>query len=1118
MWYPTKQRIEEIQGALRSLEENVELADGDPVDLLTRISSHVGLLARAGAPGHILRDLLWIGSQFRIHHRVNPHVKKYGGRAMLWLALRVGEGWRPGECEIQDLRWVTSSTVRLLIAELGVNSERVFMAPAEQKRVDEEWLSLIPEGPGADDALVKAVNPYMESFKNLSSSSYLPFIGEKIERLLSAAQQQAEDSVWAVGALKYLVRHKDAVPDTLGYLGLLDDLYVLEQAHEIVENRSSWLPLLDRFLDRWPQLEKTVFSDEGVETRLSAYVETVLGAILDGFSSGQERNTVVLPDPGPCALLAAFFAVVTSIRDQSDDGRRAIDRLSPGDPVMLGDSASIFRGIHDGTEAVDGCTRHWIRLRDGARIGLPDETAGLLRPSTPHRVLSTARKYYAWKQNHTPSPLLHLIGRDLDPNLMRPEVLLVTQRKRLEAYTTFLKPLGSTIQSLVGIRYVARTGRIQDLPGTLLKTPLLWCCSEPAVASELIRGQSSGGEFRPRLLVVDGAFMMEGGILTALGNQATPRPMVVAGLHEREDCQRLEREGFENLLLRQEDVDPSGWHARDCRTGARRRLSEYMENQARTPRTVVTLHEVKEERFESLYGDLQALRESLRSLEDPGLERIAILGSVALRRMLAVVMEPDEIEVGEIAAHLRGFKTACSLMRSFNEHAARLHTTAKLLLEDGIDPVRARKIRDVILSSHAKDAAVLCPGGPAAARCAAKMAQDPVLRGVRWVSMEGLKDGPPVSTLVVAGWIDRTVMRELDGTGIASHQHLVLFPFERYWLANLRGHASVWVRKLTSGVRERWESYRNTYRISGGPPVRVIHEQPVLLPVEEEVKTPSEWVDARMVEEIRRMPSPGCGTAATSSARLVLFEEPGWFIRLPPGGQVICVSGILDMPGMTEGVGQGGSGPNAEALMSRLLKDVSPGDILAFPGDGQGDLLDVMADSLIKNSGVVRATAGLWRTALVRFAESNRMDAAGVQTILERAGLRRVVATVRGWLQASAVLAPMGWRQEVETIAQATGDRELLARLDEVKTSIDLVYRARREAADRLLQQLATGRADFEKGELSVSMEGGEVRYRLLRVKCVDPPMETPQSEIGYLRCRLTVSDEAGLEAGGATS
>ena len=88
----------------------------------------------------------------------------------------------------------------------------------------------------------------------------------------------------------------------------------------------------------------------------------------------------------------------------------------------------------------------------------------------------------------------------------------------------------------------------------------------------------------------------------------------------------------------------------------------------------------------------------------------------------------------------------------------------------------------------------------------------------------------------------------------------------------------------------------------------------------------------------------------------------------------------------------------------------------------------------------------------------------------------------------------------ITVIAEVTGHKELDSRADEVRSAIDIVYRARGKAAGEILRQLARRDIELSEGTASVQIEGHEIQYHLNRVLSIDEPINVPQDEIGILK------------------
>ena len=143
-------------------------------------------------------------------------------------------------------------------------------------------------------------------------------------------------------SLRYLITQSDVVPDELGYLGLVDDIYVIEQAYEMVGQRSSWGALIDRFVRKWPILEQVVFDENTGPVRLSVYLQVVSGLIFHNLSSDRKRINIIVKEVGIIPLLVSFLWVVNRMRENNEDRENNEEKLEDGSYVtLIGDRKSV---------------------------------------------------------------------------------------------------------------------------------------------------------------------------------------------------------------------------------------------------------------------------------------------------------------------------------------------------------------------------------------------------------------------------------------------------------------------------------------------------------------------------------------------------------------------------------------------------------------------------------------------------------------------------------------------------------------------------------------------------------------------------------------------------------
>lgn len=339
MWYPPKNRTDQLDNERSELERLQSGGEGTPEEFLTRISVCIQFLAKSHEiPLAYLRDWIWIGSQYRI--RISEQSDAYRiARAYLIqfekLATSVSFGT---SASLADIHWITELAVTDLQSCLGLEQYNVFLSDDERDRVlsdlDSFQQNLAPFSADEEEELSR----YIDLLSDVTSEVYHPVITGAIERLLEFAHSESVHNLLASASLRYLLKPDDVVPDDLGAIGLVDDIFAIEHALKKIENRETWEPLLNRLSSHWPFVDIVSFDDEQKVSRLPAFLRIAAGLALGSSKSETRKSCIILPDTGGIGLLLSFLASIESARTQLVETRSIKkNTFSLGDDILLGE-------------------------------------------------------------------------------------------------------------------------------------------------------------------------------------------------------------------------------------------------------------------------------------------------------------------------------------------------------------------------------------------------------------------------------------------------------------------------------------------------------------------------------------------------------------------------------------------------------------------------------------------------------------------------------------------------------------------------------------------------------------------------------------------------------------
>jgi uncharacterized membrane protein YkvA (DUF1232 family) len=133
----------------------------------------------------------------------------------------------------------------------------------------------------------------------------LSYLGECVrDPAFDAAKKEV-----ARAALTYFAVVSDAIPDDLGFVGFLDDAFVVTHAmEEIRPERARLNALLEDVVQRWPFVRDVVLEAGGGERPLSEFILVNAALLLDEVCTRDDSSgtALVVPEAGPLPFLIGF--------------------------------------------------------------------------------------------------------------------------------------------------------------------------------------------------------------------------------------------------------------------------------------------------------------------------------------------------------------------------------------------------------------------------------------------------------------------------------------------------------------------------------------------------------------------------------------------------------------------------------------------------------------------------------------------------------------------------------------------------------------------------------------------------------------------------------------------
>ena len=1065
-----------------------------------------------GSPRKILTSdvFAWLCECARTHHQTDD------GRLAIGLLMRLmGDfpaGVGTGQDRHDDLgRFAVFFCLRRLAEITGASPAwgEVQLTPADEGRA-----SMLTGDPSiakgfSDEQLKEAVRTFCADHGG--SSDLFGRFAQDLARLGDVLEDPAasdRDRHIARAALEYFRRESDAIPDHLGMIGLIDDVFVVRRAIESIDpTRAAIAKVLDEVVRDSPFLPHVHLGDGERERALGEFMLVNFSMIASrsgrpGAPGGEyepeipKGKVLVLPGGASIVVLLGWLRALVNLHASIDLQAREFE---PGDRLVIlttrAESEFSAYGRLDGVKFV-ACERSRATHFQVATCGRAG--AGKSLNSYPIAELAAFGLSNRSTKRHrrgdikvdaqeTPlGPLARLFGlpRTVSVPQDPPIVIVVAPRGLAESVLAETRLAGEPLSRVLPVeRAEVRGHQLERRPleTNLGGTPLLTLVADlqearwivetnryrrPVTVLAAIKHGAVENAAELDRLIEDGAetlFVLEEGDSSSI--EALARNEKVLFWNWSEDWVR----SLHRMPREERGRSPEGSPESQASHGGAFRSEAALWRRAEAAVHVIELE----------VSGVSDAAEALRLLETEYKSHPDILLqewiASALRALLETLQTLGANE--RLPEMLRQLDVrAGEGRRSWHAPIPDVVALVRRQLELAMDATVREKPKTCRVLKWAKEHGAGRIFAPE--RIRQDIARDPELSGLSW--WEGRRGEQLDVPLLVPAWLGRARMQKLLEPALSTDVTLLLTRQEAEWYASFRGHRVRSRDRLTKLSRARpalrVDTSRATDRREAPPPAGR--------------EGLDEAADRLRREISLRKYSKGDQNASEPvKARLVYFAG-GWEAAYGTRSAVLTVTHLFSE---TRGEADGSV---REVLPSQLVE----GDRVLARLGSDTDAIRKAADEFLKPG--LRARSSEWRAALGRFfGQRSRRE---MLRRLRDAGCMRAERTIIDWVEDDRVIGPMD-DADVDAIAKATGDDLLVKGLAACKAAIVEVRSAHRRAGQVLAEKVVAKAAGVlrsigKSGRLPEIVEIDE-SLLLLTVESVDTEtVDVPRHVVNQVR------------------
>lgn len=347
--------------------------------------------------------------------------------------------------------------------------------------------------------------------------------------------------------------------------------------------------------------------------------------------------------------------------------------------------------------------------------------------------------------------------------------------------------------------------------------------------------------------------------------------------------------------------------------------------------------------------------------------------------------------------------------------------------------------------------------------------------------------------IVVPAWPNDQRFSRLRNLALTTDIRILTYPFEHKWVLRHQSRESARLREGRLDAERRASITEIDSRILAGVDDLDRHAE---RPEGQEITLdlPIFRLEERVARRRIEQPVGVASGEDSREARLVRFS----------GGCYALLTKWAGLPILNDLIGKS-RGDNVK-LVRAMASQLSAGDFVLFRVGSDTDFVRLIAE---ESAGVetyrrVRHISERWRSALRHLGSSP----VAVQKLLADQGLVKTQATVSAWIDDPDRIGPRD-EGDIEIIARAANDADLLSRKDEVIQAISQIRGAHLAAGMRLTKLILgelDGRLD-ELGDQPALLDLGYGQAWVVQVESVETrPQHYPVNQVNRL---LWISESA---------
>ena len=538
----------------------------------------------------LVEDLIWIGSQYRI--KEDPQIKAivlaFTLRAALITSIDSHQLISESDAEKKIRQF--NSLIRIGVSEIQEIYPQEFpsfyscLTLSERNQVEDKLDEMELTSQLNDRILEIDSSKQVSMLNNFRQAPVFEKIYAQIMLLQDAAISDAHNADIAKASLQYLILDEDIVNDSIGILGLVDDLYALDIGIKNSRPESFFSSLVNRHDELYPNF--SLPSIKSSQSLSLINLENIIKASYTKLSDEKMKRLLILPDIGPLHVLIAMGRAICNRIDASNTDLMEPLDFKSGDHILLGTLPAIAYGREIQKPVIvqyDGPSEYknlfWVLTANrGEKTTINKSILDEAKLITDQPPLSKLRIIDKFK-NLSDKRIASWGAVDFSMNVKnapsKRKIFIFSTQKKLNEYLHEIV-FDARISDWFGVRYFNAKGIFADKVSEkqLFPEPMFYTTSNKEQALEMIaqRWENQAGPFEPMLIIVNEPSWLNDIYFLKQLKKVNADVLILSKYFDSKKNSIVQEEGFKTLSARPESLIP----IKETIAGARTRLESYL--------------------------------------------------------------------------------------------------------------------------------------------------------------------------------------------------------------------------------------------------------------------------------------------------------------------------------------------------------------------------------------------------------------------------------------------------------------------------------------------------------------------------------------------------------------